>query len=503
MMLIKLDGKWKTKVVNIVHENPHSCKTPIYAEGLHAHRKVRGRRYGTAPWRRTVERTASTPVNHSRCLRGHYELIRSNMHPGDDDDDIQEHARAESLTANRMSLRLKQETGRKFQPGELCVVCGDSASGIHYSVAACNGCKTFFRRVVLEACFCFSIRFHILHYSMYKLQNHTYSCKNNGDCIIDKNMRCSCRHCRFKKCLRVGMDKGELNIERRRKRKARGNMANGDDIMEVEITDPLIELLIDKENKYQVLLTSDLMPIHTTLREALTSGEKAFDEIDKYAAHPMPAGKHTNFSYWRAKILSVLVEWAKSFEVFSLLSLEDQMRLIVHTSFSNLVLAEAFNTPEKYTDRIVFPDGLSGFRNLSANILKERSGLIPTVVAVINNILVPIRRMKMTKIEYLLLQAIIFYDPECLSLSVNAHQLISAKRRRLLDSLRRHLDFKLKDPSESAARFAENLLRIGNVQKVAAFKRETLCTIETFNLMQPHPFTMEISKKYPDFSWLY
>lgn len=187
--------------------------------------------------------------------------------------------------------------------------------------------------------------------------------------------------------------------------------------------------------------------------------------------------------------------------MFSRLALDDQMRLVVHSSFSNLVLAEAFNTPEKYTDRIVFPDGLSGFRSPSANTLKERSGLIPTVVAVINNILVPIRRMKMTKIEYLLLQAVLFYDPECLSLSEAAQQLIATKRRRLLDSLRRHLDAKMKDSTESAARFAEILLRIGNVQKVAAFKRETLCTIETFNLMQTHPFTMEISKKYPDVSF--
>ncbi|KIH65036.1 hypothetical protein ANCDUO_04646 [Ancylostoma duodenale] len=91
-------------------------------------------------------------------------------------------------------------------------------------------------------------------------------------------------------------------------------------------------------------------------------------------------------------------------------------------------------------------------------------------------------------------------DDKCLSLSEAAQQLIAAKRRRLLDSLRRHLDAKLKEPTESASRFAEILLRIGNVQKVAAFKRETLCTIETFNLMQPHPFTMEISKKYPDVS---
>ncbi|KAK6727914.1 hypothetical protein RB195_005528 [Necator americanus] len=399
------------------------------------------------------------------------------MHLRDDDDTSQCH-----INDNRHhSLHTRNDATKRFTPGDLCVVCGDAASGIHYAVAACNGCKTFFRRVVLE--------------------NRTYSCKNNGDCIIDKNMRCSCRHCRFKKCIRVGMDRSELNVERRRKRKARRDAEHGDDINEVEITDPLIELLIDKETKYQVLLSSSVTPIHNSLREALDSGYKAFDDVEKYATNPMPVGMSTNFSYWRAKILSVIVEWAKSFEMFSRLALDDQMRLIVHSSFSNLVLAEAFNTPEKYTDRIVFPDGLSGFRSPSANTLKERSGLIPTVVAVINNILVPIRRMKMTKIEYLLLQAVLFYDPECLSLSEAAQHLIAAKRRRLLDSLRHHLDAKLKDPTESAARFAEILLRIGNVQKVAAFKRETLCTIETFNLMQPHPFTMEISKKYPDVSF--
>uniref|UniRef100_A0A158P8H8 Nuclear receptor n=1 Tax=Angiostrongylus cantonensis TaxID=6313 RepID=A0A158P8H8_ANGCA len=395
------------------------------------------------------------------------------MHPEDDDGA----GRCNVNPADtRHPLNVRHNVAKRFTPGDPCVVCGDAASGIHYAVAACNGCKTFFRRVVLE--------------------NRTYSCKNNGDCIIDK----------------------KLNVERRRKRKARRDADHDDSVNEIEITDPLIELLIDKEAKqvavvvvlvccrcccclYQILLSSSIMPIHTTLRDALGGGYKAFDDVEKYASNPMPVGMSTNFSYWRAKILSVIVEWAKSFEMFNRLALDDQMRLIVHSSFSNLVLAEAFNTPEKYTDRIVFPDGLSGFRSPSANTLKERNGLIPTVVAVINNILVPIRRMKMTKIEYLLLQAVIFYDPECLSLSEAAQQLIAAKRRRLLDSLRRHLDSKMKDSTESAARFAEILLRIGNVQAIAAFKRETLCTIETFNLMQPHPFTMEISKKYLDVSF--
>uniref|UniRef100_A0A914RRK3 Nuclear receptor domain-containing protein n=1 Tax=Parascaris equorum TaxID=6256 RepID=A0A914RRK3_PAREQ len=73
---------------------------------------------------------------------------------------------------------------------EPCVVCGDAASGIHYGVSSCNGCKTFFRRVIIE--------------------NRTYSCKQSGDCPIDKDMRCSCRHCRFKKFKCRAKEKAEI-----------------------------------------------------------------------------------------------------------------------------------------------------------------------------------------------------------------------------------------------------------------------------------------------------
>jgi len=106
----------------------------------------------------------------------------------------------------------------------------------------------------------------------------------------------------------------------------------------------------------------------------------------------------------------------------------------------------------------------------------------------------------MTEVEYVLLQAIIFFDPECLSLTEAGVRTVQAKRTELLHSLRGHLNT-LYSETDSAHRFAALLLRISNVHKVAAFKRETLCTIETFNLMSPHPLTMEISKKYPDVSF--
>uniref|UniRef100_A0A3P9JQQ4 Nuclear receptor subfamily 1, group H, member 5 n=1 Tax=Oryzias latipes TaxID=8090 RepID=A0A3P9JQQ4_ORYLA len=75
--------------------------------------------------------------------------------------------------------------GKSRGQDELCVVCGDKASGYHYNALTCEGCKGFFRRSVTKKA--------------------VYFCKSGGSCEMDMYMRRKCQDCRLRKCRAVGM----------------------------------------------------------------------------------------------------------------------------------------------------------------------------------------------------------------------------------------------------------------------------------------------------------
>ncbi|KAI1718936.1 zinc finger, c4 type (two domains) domain-containing protein [Ditylenchus destructor] len=69
------------------------------------------------------------------------------------------------------------------QQQELCLICGDKASGYHYGVMSCEGCKGFFRRSIQK--------------------NMTYECHKSKLCNVDRVTRNRCQSCRFEKCLQA------------------------------------------------------------------------------------------------------------------------------------------------------------------------------------------------------------------------------------------------------------------------------------------------------------
>uniref|UniRef100_A0A3B4BIK6 Peroxisome proliferator-activated receptor alpha n=1 Tax=Periophthalmus magnuspinnatus TaxID=409849 RepID=A0A3B4BIK6_9GOBI len=74
-----------------------------------------------------------------------------------------------------------------------CRVCSDKASGFHYGVHACEGCKGFFRRTI-------------------RLKLEYDKCELN--CKIQKKNRNKCQFCRFNKCLSVGMSHNAIRFGR-------------------------------------------------------------------------------------------------------------------------------------------------------------------------------------------------------------------------------------------------------------------------------------------------
>lgn len=92
-------------------------------------------------------------------------------------------------------IEVKQEDS--FQKSQ-CKVCGDEASGYHYGVDSCEGCKGFFRRCITQG------------------MNH--QCTNNQQCEMTPFSRNSCQFCRLKKCFAVGMSREASRLGRRPKR---------------------------------------------------------------------------------------------------------------------------------------------------------------------------------------------------------------------------------------------------------------------------------------------
>ncbi|XP_060743449.1 peroxisome proliferator-activated receptor alpha b isoform X1 [Tachysurus vachellii] len=74
-----------------------------------------------------------------------------------------------------------------------CRVCADRASGYHYGVHACEGCKGFFRRTI-------------------RLKLEYDKCERH--CKIQKKNRNKCQYCRFQKCLAVGMSHNAIRFGR-------------------------------------------------------------------------------------------------------------------------------------------------------------------------------------------------------------------------------------------------------------------------------------------------
>lgn len=87
----------------------------------------------------------------------------------------------------------QHEQVEEEEPPMICMICEDKATGLHYGIITCEGCKGFFKRTVQN--------------------RRVYTCVADGNCEITKAQRNRCQYCRFKKCIEQGMVlQGETNV---------------------------------------------------------------------------------------------------------------------------------------------------------------------------------------------------------------------------------------------------------------------------------------------------
>ncbi|XP_071743771.1 photoreceptor-specific nuclear receptor isoform X1 [Lepeophtheirus salmonis] len=135
----------------------------------------------------SVSRESTPPSSHPFLTSG---LLRR-----DSEDDGTVESMSASLSHHVHHHRSHSKMNNTIKETSVCVVCGDTSSGKHYGILACNGCSGFFKR---------SVRRKLI----YRCQAGT------GMCVIDKAHRNQCQACRLRKCLHMGMNKDAVQNER-------------------------------------------------------------------------------------------------------------------------------------------------------------------------------------------------------------------------------------------------------------------------------------------------
>ncbi|XP_048158388.1 bile acid receptor isoform X2 [Corvus hawaiiensis] len=282
--------------------------------------------------------------------------------------------------------RLGQSTGRG-KGDELCVVCGDKASGYHYNALTCEGCKGFFRRSITK--------------------NAVYKCKNGGNCEMDMYMRRKCQECRLRKCKQMGMLAECLLTEIQCKSKRlRKNVKQppdhtvdedneGHDVKQVTSTTKIYREKVEFTPEQQKLLNY-IMDSYSKQKIPQEVSKKLLNE--EFSAE----GNFLILTEMATSHVQVLVEFTKKLPGFQTLDHEDQIALLKGSAVEAMFLRSAEIFSRKLPTGHTF-------------LLEERirnSGISDEFITPMFNFYKSIGELKMTQEEYALLTAIVILSPD-------------------------------------------------------------------------------------------
>ncbi|PRD28408.1 UNVERIFIED_CONTAM: rxraa [Trichonephila clavipes] len=318
----------------------------------------------------------------------------------------------------------------------LCSICGDRASGKHYGVYSCEGCKGFFKRTVRK--------------------DLSYACREDRNCIIDKRQRNRCQYCRYQKCLSMGMKregmcvcfshkyhcfwKSDCNKLKILPDFSDKKCINNHSKNEFKSTAVQEERQRNRErSENEVESTSNLQQDITVDR--ILDAEK-WMEIKKE-----PDLKHTSQLVDQQQIQ--IVEWAKHIPHFNELPLHDRATLL-KAGWNEILIAAFCHKSVGFKDGIVFANGRIVNR---LNAINQGVGGIYD--RLLQELVSKMRELRVDRAELGCLKAIILFNPEAKNLK--AVQEVSNLRDKVYTVLEEYC--RQKNSNESS-RFSKLLLRL-------------------------------------------
>ncbi|CAL1532147.1 unnamed protein product [Lymnaea stagnalis] len=286
---------------------------------------------------------------------------------------------------------MKQEIGGAV-PGssiqaKLCQVCNDNASGFHYGVWSCEGCKAFFKRSIQGPV--------------------DYICPATNTCTIDKHRRKSCQACRLRRCYEVGMNKGSQRKERKSSANTSGLKGKR---CRADSSDSAINSTNNGASSSKVYFSFSQAAKRSRSASILEALQKAdLPVLESYHNHSLPATRvHLLNTLIKLadRELVYLINWAKHVPGYTCLTLSDQVHLIECCWMELLLLNCAFRSMEHEGRILVFaPDfhlerhqwGLTGM----GDVLEQVAAVSEQMVL-----------YNLNKEELLLLQATVLVNAE-------------------------------------------------------------------------------------------
>ncbi|KAG5853081.1 hypothetical protein ANANG_G00069330 [Anguilla anguilla] len=347
-------------------------------------------------------------------------------------------------------------------PKRLCLVCGDVASGYHYGVASCEACKAFFKRTIQG--------------------NIEYSCPASNECEITKRRRKACQACRFTKCLKVGMLKEGVRLDRvrggRQKYKRRPEMENA------TYQTPLLRRRRKRAREVRTQASrcsSNVIVSHLLVAEP----EKLFAMPDPL--QPDTALRTlTTLCDLADRELVVIIGWAKHIPGFLSLSLADQMSVLQSVWLEVLVLGVAFRSLG-CEDEIVFAEDFVLDEELA------RLAGLTELSAAVSQLARRYRALQLDREEFVMLKAIALTNSD--SVYIEDVEAVQKLRDILHQAL---LELEGQRRPEDPQRAGQLLLTLPLLRQTAARALSTFYGIKTRGGVPMHKLFLEMLEAMMD-----